>query len=293
MKFGVRTPSLKKSFKARTTGRVERSIKKSVIPGYGKKGMGWIKNPKKAAYNAVYHQTTIGIPDLVKKGTKKSAVPYSFSENVKKSNLDSDNSSLPANNFVPTDPPEPPNNNGSKRRGCIIKIVIGFIVICILGGIINSCSGGSNSATSSSRISSIASSRMVSSKVSSTVVSSATSSKVVSSSKAASSAPVSPSSAPAATPQSEITITQEPGTVSAGSNASISIQGSPNTSYSITVTYSNGASTAAGLEPKTSNASGNVSWTWKVGAKTKAGSYSITIFGGGSTKTTSFTVKSK
>lgn len=292
MKFGVRTPSLKKSFKARTTGRVERSIKKSVIPGYGKKGMGWIKNPKKAAYNAVYHQTTIGIPDLVKKGTKKSAVPYSFSENVKKSNLDSDNSSLPANNFVPTDPPEPPNNNGSKRRGCIIKIVIGFIVICILGGIINSCSGGSNSATSSSGISSIASSRMVSSKVSSTIVSSATSSKVVSSSKAASSVPV-PSSAPAATPQSKITITQEPGTVSAGSSASISIQGSPNTSYSITVTYSNGASTAAGLEPKTSNASGNVSWTWKVGAKTKAGSYSITIFGGDSTKTTSFTVKSK
>lgn len=26
----------------------------AVIPGYGKKGMGWIKNPKKAAYNKVY-----------------------------------------------------------------------------------------------------------------------------------------------------------------------------------------------------------------------------------------------
>jgi hypothetical protein len=290
LKFGVRTPSLKKSFKARTTGRIKRSIKKAVIPGYGKKGMGWIKNPKKAAYNAVYHQTTIGIPDLVKKGTKESVVPYSFTENVKKSNLDNDNGSLPANNFVPTDPPEPPNDNGSKRRGCIIKIVIGFIVICILSGIINSCSGGSNSATSSSRISSIASSRMVSSKVSSTVVSSATSSKVVSSSKAASSAPVSPSSAPAAIPQPEITITKQPGTVSAGSNASISIQGSPNTSYSITVVYSSGTSTAAGLEPKTSNASGNVSWTWKVGTRTKAGSYSITISGGGVIKRTSFTV---
>ena len=289
MKFGIRTPSLKKSFKARTTGRAKRAIKKAVIPGYGKKGMGWIKNPKKAAYNAVYHRTTIGIPDLIKGGTQKSAVPYSFSENVEKSNLDSDNSLLPADNFVPTDPPEPPNNNGSKRRGCIIKIVIGFIVICILGGMINSCSGGSNSAASSSKISSIASSRAVSSKVSS-IVSSATSSKVVSSSKAASSAPVSPSSAPAATPQPEITITKQPGTVSAGSNASISIQGSPNTSYSITVVYSSGTSTAAGLEPKTSNASGNVSWTWKVGAKTKAGSYSITISGGGTIKTTSFTV---
>ena len=47
MKFGFRTPSLKKSFKARTTGRAKRAVKKSLIPGYGKKGMGWIKNPKK------------------------------------------------------------------------------------------------------------------------------------------------------------------------------------------------------------------------------------------------------
>ena len=44
MKFGMRTPSLKKSVKARTTGKLKRSIKKALIPGYGKKGMGWIKN---------------------------------------------------------------------------------------------------------------------------------------------------------------------------------------------------------------------------------------------------------
>lgn len=49
MKFGVRTPSLKKSISARTTGRAKRSIKKALIPGYGKKGRGWITNPKKAA----------------------------------------------------------------------------------------------------------------------------------------------------------------------------------------------------------------------------------------------------
>mgnify|MGYP000866506191 CR=1 FL=1 len=75
MKFGVRTPSLKKSFKARTTGRAKRAIKKAIIPGYGKKGMGWIKNPKKAAYNAVYHRTTIGVSSLIatpKKSRKKS-----------------------------------------------------------------------------------------------------------------------------------------------------------------------------------------------------------------------------
>lgn len=37
MKFGARKPSLKKSIKARTTGRVKRVIKKSINPSYGKK----------------------------------------------------------------------------------------------------------------------------------------------------------------------------------------------------------------------------------------------------------------
>lgn len=40
MKFGLRTPSLKKSLKARTTGRAKRAIKKALIPGYGKKRYG-------------------------------------------------------------------------------------------------------------------------------------------------------------------------------------------------------------------------------------------------------------
>ena len=66
MKFGLRTPSLKKSISARTTGLVKRTIKKAIIPGYGKKGMGWLKNPKKAAYNKVYNKTTSSISDLLK-----------------------------------------------------------------------------------------------------------------------------------------------------------------------------------------------------------------------------------
>ena len=48
MKIGIRKPSIKKSIKARTTGRVKREIKRAIIPGYEKKGMGWIKNPKRA-----------------------------------------------------------------------------------------------------------------------------------------------------------------------------------------------------------------------------------------------------
>lgn len=66
MKFGMRTPSLKRSISARTTGQLKRSVKRAVIPGYGKKGMGWIKNPKKALYNKVYHKTTFSIFDLFK-----------------------------------------------------------------------------------------------------------------------------------------------------------------------------------------------------------------------------------
>lgn len=66
MKFGMRTPSLKKSLKARTTGKIKRQIKKALIPGYGKKGMGWIKNPKKAAYNMVYKKTSFSLFDLFK-----------------------------------------------------------------------------------------------------------------------------------------------------------------------------------------------------------------------------------
>ena len=66
MKFGVRTPSLKRSLKARTTGKAKRAVKKALLPGYGKKGAGWIKNPKKAAYNKVYNKTSFSIWDLFK-----------------------------------------------------------------------------------------------------------------------------------------------------------------------------------------------------------------------------------
>ena len=54
----MRKPSLKKSFKARTTGKIKRKIKRTVNPLYGKKGMGYIKNPKRAVKNKIYHKTT-------------------------------------------------------------------------------------------------------------------------------------------------------------------------------------------------------------------------------------------
>ncbi len=66
MKFGFRTPSIKRSISARTTGRAKRAIKRAIIPGYGRKGMGLLTNPKKSIYNRVYRKTTFGLGDIVK-----------------------------------------------------------------------------------------------------------------------------------------------------------------------------------------------------------------------------------
>ncbi|MBI0086591.1 hypothetical protein [Bifidobacterium polysaccharolyticum] len=68
MKFGMRTPSPRRSFKARTTGEWKRQAKKALIPGYRKKGMGRIRNPRKAAYNKIYRKTTFSLWDLFKQG---------------------------------------------------------------------------------------------------------------------------------------------------------------------------------------------------------------------------------
>jgi len=57
MKFGIRIPSVKKRIAART------SLKRVVRHNLGLKapsGLGWLTNPKKAAYNRIYNRTTIG-----------------------------------------------------------------------------------------------------------------------------------------------------------------------------------------------------------------------------------------
>lgn len=66
MKFGMRRPSLMKSLKARTTGRAKRAVKRALIPGYGRKGMGFVKDPKRAINNAIYKRTTFSVWDLFK-----------------------------------------------------------------------------------------------------------------------------------------------------------------------------------------------------------------------------------
>ncbi|WP_430885157.1 hypothetical protein [Fusibacter sp. JL216-2] len=64
MKFGIRTPSLKKRISART------SLKRQVVHKAGLKmprGYGWVRNPKKYAYNKVYNRTSFDIFKLLKK----------------------------------------------------------------------------------------------------------------------------------------------------------------------------------------------------------------------------------
>lgn len=68
MKIGVRTPSLSKSLKARTTSKLKRQVKRAVLPTYGQKGTGIIKNPKRAIYNKIYNQTTVDALGSIKKG---------------------------------------------------------------------------------------------------------------------------------------------------------------------------------------------------------------------------------
>jgi hypothetical protein len=58
MKFGFRTPSIRKRIAART------SWKRVVRHNLGVKaprGYGWLTNPKKAAYNRIYNRTTVGL----------------------------------------------------------------------------------------------------------------------------------------------------------------------------------------------------------------------------------------
>jgi hypothetical protein len=57
MKFGFRIPSLTKRIAART------SVKRIIRHNLGlraPRGMGWMMNPKKAAYNRVYNRTSRG-----------------------------------------------------------------------------------------------------------------------------------------------------------------------------------------------------------------------------------------
>jgi hypothetical protein len=64
MKFGIRKPSMKKRVSARI------SPKRQIVHRAGIKmprGKGWVRNPKKYAYNKVYRRTSFDIFKALKK----------------------------------------------------------------------------------------------------------------------------------------------------------------------------------------------------------------------------------
>jgi micrococcal nuclease len=104
--------------------------------------------------------------------------------------------------------------------------------------------------------------------------------------------PAAPTVAPAAAPSATtaIVIVKEPGTVSAGRRASVTIRTAPRAMCSITVWYKSGPSTAAGLDNAQTDAKGLMSWAWKVGTRTTSGTWPITITCGDQPAETEVTV---
>lgn len=62
MRFGIRRPSILGRISART------SLKRAIRHRLGLKaprGWGWLTNPRRAAYNRIYHRTTFSIDSLL------------------------------------------------------------------------------------------------------------------------------------------------------------------------------------------------------------------------------------
>lgn len=107
------------------------------------------------------------------------------------------------------------------------------------------------------------------------------------------SATINPSSSKTPEPKKEsklelISITSP---IDRNETATIKVKGSPNTEYDIDVFYSSSESSADGLENKTSDKDGYVSWSWKIGGKTKEGEHHLVVKGSSETLKVKFTVK--
>lgn len=73
--------------------------------------------------------------------------------------------------------------------------------------------------------------------------------------------------------------------VSAGDYASLTVQVAPRSRCTIKVVYSSGASRAAGLSAKTG---GKIIWRWRVGSRTQAGRWPVTVDCGKAGKHTAY-----
>lgn len=93
--------------------------------------------------------------------------------------------------------------------------------------------------------------------------------------------------------ESSFTVKDFTGSFTVGDMAKLKISGKPNTVYTLTVYYSSGKSSASGLGDTLSDSEGNASWSWRIGGRTKPGTYRLVISCDEESEELQFTVKSK
>lgn len=135
MKIGYRKPNFKKSIKSRTTGRIKRSINKSITPIYGKKGVGFAKNPKKSIQQSIYHKTTFDTTKNIKDSINKT----NFSKSSINNNSNTSNTIKidKSGNNIKTDCIKREKNDVSfspttEKIINIISYIIAFIIITFI-----------------------------------------------------------------------------------------------------------------------------------------------------------------
>lgn len=86
-----------------------------------------------------------------------------------------------------------------------------------------------------------------------------------------------PTPKPTSAPSLTLSFSSLTSPVSPGSFATATVRTSAGAYCTIVVEYKSGPSTASGLGPKYASSSGVASWTWKVGSRTTAGSWPVTV----------------
>ena len=99
-----------------------------------------------------------------------------------------------------------------------------------------------------------------------------------------------PTQTPPPPPPATVTFVNGPLTASPGQTVTLFVRTAANTGCSIEVDYKSGPSNAQGLYPKTSDRTGNVSWTWMVGTRTTPGDWPIYVTCGSANNSTYITV---
>lgn len=170
MKFGIRKPNYKARFKARTTGKLKRKLKRAVNPFYGKKGVGFIKNPGKSIKSAIYHRTTVGVPDVFTfasgskssggrhtagKAPRQSPVGNPYANPVPRTPRSPYSQTVPPDatnpyEHIPTPPyqstytygssPPPPQSTNIVKKLTPLWIVLGILSLAFWGNLISSFS---------------------------------------------------------------------------------------------------------------------------------------------------------